>query len=298
MTYYLLQRDGENFPLHCKQCLLETLIEDSKDAQQIHEILNLRKNCDKIPADLIKKYPNMNEIIDRIFSYNWEVKDKYWACKITDIFKHFRFLMNNFIDSVDADVDLPDFTLKEIKPAKIFHEDDKMTKFAHISNEYEVVNTWTYNPEFIEYLLEQGITMAEHGHNFMALAIEMNNLEVIDYLINAGIDINYKSNNYDEDIGCDFSDYADLASMRNIRTLKHVLDRGCRYVESAVDACSNNGTISEIMPYFKFEEMSLDAKSKLACNLIFNNSISILKQFEKLGYKPIYFWRQETSLQI
>lgn len=276
--YCILQRNNKNVPLHCNQCILETSLGNPEDAHKIYKILEKDENdvVDiplDIPTELFEKYPDLQKIINKILYNSIIAVGRYNASKITNISSLF---MGTFsTHNMDC---FEDLKILEIKPSEIFHHDVNPC-FIHVSDEYEVIKTWSFNVEFIEYLLQEDLMIELCGYDLMTMSIMIGSLEVIDYLIDVGVDINHQ-----QDFSMlSFQNYVELAAIKGIHVLKHVLSHGCRPIVSIIGTCNIQGVLDEIMPYFKIDEMSPDEKYDLAVYLILNMDLEIIQCFEKQG---------------
>ena len=301
MTYYLAQHKANHLPFNCSLCKLEIDL-DHDTAQIVHRIFvddDESIDEDKILSSLTEKYPNIQKIVQRNPTIRPDIDTKYAACDVASISKYVSKLTISLLDDDDT-YDRSALTMSEIRPNTIFHKDSYNEGIIHISNDFEVVNTWSLNTEFVKYLLENGLTIQEHGNRLMSLAIKIHDLEMIDYLIDVGVDINYetKTGRYTLEYGekgfYAASDRAELYYSHNFvelaaeesefKVLKHILNRGCRHITSAIESCIEQETLSEIMPYFKIDEMTFAQKCEVMSTLIFAGDLKALKMFEKAGF--------------
>ena len=259
MTYYITQENGKYFHLNCELCKSEFTLD-----------LDTGLSEEKI----------------------------YASCTTSGVFRYIAGLLMRRRTGDPFTKNPRKLSILEIEPETIFHQDPYVKGTQHISCDFDVVRSWAFNTEFIKHLLQDGLTIEKDGHYLMCLAIKIRDMKMVDYLIDVGVDINYQIERENtaafNESGFYYTtrlpeiyaahNYADLAiESDDFEVLRHILDRGCCYATSTIEACIYNDSIRKLMPYIKVNEMSLSSKCETLSILILSGDVDALKMFEKAG---------------
>lgn len=202
------------------------------------------------------------------FVKNSACKKRHQVCKAADIGLYI------VSDHFTYKILFYKFTIAEILVECIDHDDS----FLHTISDYQIVRIWDFNVEFLEDLREKGLEISENNaYHLMKVAIYSGNLDIIDYLIKAGIDITRKY---------EITNYAHLAANVNEQLLNHVLERGAYpCVEALCQAFRAGFKIETLLKYYDLELLTISEKRNLAYELFSDKcSLELLREFEKAGF--------------
>lgn len=302
MTYYLALFDNEALKLNCERCLIETMVEDEDCALKVYNFYNNYyhgygiDSCDlSVNFNTMKDYslktPNLYndsypKALDEILSICPQIEKVLEALsrdkktknatvyEISDIELIANYIYNSYECTRNNSNNL---TFAQIEPrTKVSTHYD----FFHTAGDYRTVHIWNFDTDFIEHLISEGLSISD-GAIIMQIAIQSENLKMIDRLIAFGVDINFKIHAY-----CGGS-YAELAAETSQEVLKHVLDHKCHHVIDALLICirkSNREMMQIVFPYCEMEDLTMDDKRHLVLTLIESNSVDFFEDFRKAGF--------------
>lgn len=277
MIYFIIRiNDVEPYVQNCKQCVFETAFADPKYAEIvgcIREIDRIRDSAKEYTDLLIAKHPSIQTIMSKINEASKRIETRHVARTLPETIRLIRDICHNNKNII----------IQEIELDMSYHTDPNNENCFHVPREYQIKNTWTFGTEFLEYIFEESlIVIQDQGCELMAIAIKSQNLGMIDYLVNAGVDINYKLQpDSPDDILDGYDDYVELAAVHNFETVKYLLNKGCHYATSALNSYDNPKILEEIIAYINLDEMSLEAKAAIVASCFFN--LNALLALEKAG---------------
>lgn len=283
MTNFIIKLDNNEPCVHdCKQCVFETAFADPKYAELldcIREIDRIRDTSGnkKYADNLISKHPQIQTILDKVNDASKRIETRHEARTLPEAI---RYIRNNCHTNWNKNINI---IIQEIESETICHTNQYNENCFHIPIDYDIKNTWNFGIPFLEYILQQKlIVIKDQACELMACAIIFQDLDMIDYLINAGADINYKASSDSQDDVLDgYDNYVDLATTQNFEVVKHILNKGCSYAASALEFYTDPKILDEIITFINFDNMTFGDKAAIVASCFYN--LNALKALERVG---------------
>lgn len=282
MSYFIIyNKDGKpSVKTTCRQCSFEIMTENPEYTEMMHDILAISGNIydlnyRSLEKSLESKHPEISGVLKRVLHDNLCSETRCEAYDVDHVVKFIRYICMYH--------NINDFIIQEIRPNTIYHSDKHRQGCIHIANDYERVNRWDFNVIFVKYVLEH-TTEIQTIHDFMIAAIVAEKLDVIDYLIEVGIDINDRlsfGEKYTNDEFGGYSSYGNLASEHGFQVLKHIVDRGCRHFN--ISSIYDPDELILLMPHINLEDMSFKDKCDMIKECLHISNLGALKMLAEHG---------------
>lgn len=297
MTYYLALFDGKPQPLLCKECYLRRQVENPDLVERILNVYN-RHICaiyelysSESDSEFIVD-TDYQTVLDKINDIKPYCKDVHCIlkdmilCRVTDATKMEIFGISKISEYISEKL-LPCDQLSNISFAEIILPDMEISHHhyygsLHVTNNYEIVQTWKFNRDFVKHLMSQNLDIISASTVLFNIAIQNRDFEMLDELIASGADININIRTS----GC-HRNCAIAAAETGHDVLKCVLNYGCRHVVDALVVCirkSDREMAQIIFPFCEMEAVSLNDKICLISVLIQRrDTIEFFEDFRKAG---------------
>ena len=280
MTYFIIESTQKNtLSGFCHRCSLLIMSENPEHTELVADIRAINPDLDFLMLQstidaLSPKYSNISDILNELITHDSSNKIKTIAYGLSNLSTHMKF----------ASTAKHTLTIKEIKPHLIYHESLVDVDCVHILDTYDTITEWSFGVDFLEHLLNRSLTIAEHGHNFMMVAIRQKDLAAIDFLIKSGVDISCESGSgYTDDILRGYRNYARLVAIQQPELLTYFADQGCGHIEDAISFFQEEEELTAVMSYVDQNSMSDEDKRSMLIDCFRSWNVTAMKMFEKEG---------------
>lgn len=297
MTHFIALQNGEPISVKCDECYLHKMIGDSVAANEVYNfyIQNFStihsvyysgpiqdKSTIKVVLEVIEKLKAEYQSLDWDDLFKVLFERSYAPCSyiISEISNIESYL--SYISTCHQleNKNLNNFSFNEINVEKYFIHNCHI----HIMGEYHLVDEWRFDIPFVEYVLRDGIKVVDKKCRFMEWAIRTENLELIDYLIDNGVNLNNKHRIQHVSGFVERIDYAYAAASTSAHVLHYMLKRGCHDLSSVISfRVVDTELVRSLIPYCIIKDWTFEQKCDVASSLVLGESLEILQEFEAIG---------------